>query len=165
MRTSKYNEEGHACQGKEQKQDLIYENRTRSARRLSRTPKIMEVELRITPRTAYSYLSASIGFSREAFRAGKNPETTPTMRQDRERNDHHAHGSVQEDGAFVIGGLVELVVERHGRNDPGQQARRRPCRSSRRQTSAPAPPAETAPGCAAAARRSPCAGRSRACAR
>ena len=27
---------------------------------------------------AYSYLSASIGFSRDAFRAGKNPETIPT---------------------------------------------------------------------------------------
>ena len=27
---------------------------------------------------AYSYLSASIGFSRDAFRAGKNPDTIPT---------------------------------------------------------------------------------------
>jgi hypothetical protein len=30
------------------------------------------------PRLAYSYRSASIGFSREAFRAGKKPETIPT---------------------------------------------------------------------------------------
>src|SRR5579863_10286659 len=28
---------------------------------------------------AYSYLSASIGCIRDAFRAGKNPDTTPTM--------------------------------------------------------------------------------------
>ena len=29
--------------------------------------------------TCYSYLSASIGFSREAFRAGKKPDTIPTI--------------------------------------------------------------------------------------
>jgi len=30
------------------------------------------------PGLVYSYLSASIGFSRDAFRAGKNPDTIPT---------------------------------------------------------------------------------------
>jgi hypothetical protein len=30
------------------------------------------------PGLAYSYLSASIGFNRDAFRAGKNPDTIPT---------------------------------------------------------------------------------------
>lgn len=60
----RYSENGRLSRPKAQNRRALYEIR-----------KWVDCD----PPGAYSYLNASIGFSRDAFRAGKNPETTPTM--------------------------------------------------------------------------------------